>query len=100
MPLKILKSWILNFYQLKLGTHFKFHPLRKSTLLKTNLASADQIQTWQKVQSNAPDKFSKVEFKFSASTELGTDYNFQSIRKYTIKRTNLALLDQIQISLN
>ena len=36
---------------------------------KTNLALADQIQTWQKVQSNAPDKFSKVEFKFSASTE-------------------------------
>ena len=31
--------------------------------------TADQIQTWQKVQSNAPDKFSKVEFKFSASTE-------------------------------
>ena len=62
----------LNFkflHQLEFGTNFNFHPLRKATLQKTNLALTDQIQTWQKVQSNAPDKFSKVEFKFSVLTD-------------------------------
>ena len=48
---------------------FDFQSLRKSKLQKTYLALTDQIQTWQKIQSDDSDKFSKVEFKFSASTE-------------------------------